>query len=85
MSTSKFKSVWDALIDDPDEDLKKRSDYLILIQARLHGMSGSEERKAELIGISLANISDIMKGHVQSFSLNELQSVARKAGVTFRP
>jgi hypothetical protein len=25
------KSVWDALIDDSDEDLKKKSDYLILI------------------------------------------------------
>ncbi len=31
MSTSKFESAWDAVIDNPDEDLKKRSDYLILI------------------------------------------------------
>ena len=31
--TTKFESVWDELIDDP-EDLKKKSDYLILIQAR---------------------------------------------------
>jgi hypothetical protein len=54
MITPKFESVWDALFDDSDEDLKKRSDYLILIQARLYGMSGSEERKAELIGIHSA-------------------------------
>ncbi len=30
-TTQKFESVWDALIDDPEEDLKKRSDYLVLI------------------------------------------------------
>ena len=36
------ESVWDALINDPDEDLKKRSDYLILIWARLNGQSGSQ-------------------------------------------
>jgi predicted XRE-type DNA-binding protein len=38
------ESVWDALIDDPDKtnDLKKRSDYLILIWARLNGQSGSQ-------------------------------------------
>ena len=43
MSTSKFESVWDALIDDPEEanDLKRRSDYMILIWARLNGQSGN--------------------------------------------
>jgi hypothetical protein len=46
--TPKFESVWDALIDNSDEDLKKKSDYLILIQARLHGQSGSEADKAKL-------------------------------------
>ena len=32
---TKHESVWDALYDDPDEaaDLKKQSDYSILIQA----------------------------------------------------
>jgi hypothetical protein len=35
--SKQYKSVWDALYVNPDEanDLKKRSDYLILIWARL--------------------------------------------------
>lgn len=61
MSTSKFESVWDALIDDP-EDLKKRSDYLILIQARLYGQSGSEADKAELFGLSVEQIHNLVSG-----------------------
>jgi len=38
------ESVWDALYNDPEEtsDLKKRSDYMILIWARLNGQSGSQ-------------------------------------------
>ena len=33
-STPKSGNVWDALIDGSDEDLKKKSDYLIFIQAQ---------------------------------------------------
>ena len=53
VSEQKFESIWDALVDDADEanDLKKRSDYLILIWARLNGQSGSEADKAEQTGV----------------------------------
>lgn len=75
-------SVWDAFIGDPDEDLKKRSDYLILIQTRLHGMSGSMSDKAKSIGLPVEQVRDLMKGSIQNCSLKELVSIARKAGVT---
>ena len=59
--TPKFGSVWDVLIDDP-EDLKKKSDYLILIQARLYGRSGSVEDKAEQFGLPVDKIRDLVSG-----------------------
>jgi hypothetical protein len=36
--TSKFESVWDALIDDPDDDFRKKSDYSLLEPGRLKGL-----------------------------------------------
>jgi hypothetical protein len=55
-STSKFESVWDALVDDPDEDLKRKADYSILIQARLHGQSGKVESISRTTALFLATI-----------------------------
>ena len=83
-STSKFESVWDALVDDPDEDLKKKSDYIILIQARLHGQSGKVKDKAESLGLTLEQVHGLMKGDAQEFRLVELVAIARKAGVSVR-
>ena len=83
MSTSKFESVWDALIDDP-EDLKKKSDYSILIQARLYGMSGSEEDKAEQFGLQIGHVHDLMSGRINKFNLPQLITIARKIGITVR-
>ena len=78
------KNVWDELIDTPDGDLKTRSDYLILIWARLNGQSGKVEDKAESLGLSIEQVGDLMKGDVQKFSLNELVAIARKAGIAIR-
>jgi predicted XRE-type DNA-binding protein len=78
------KSVWDALIDDSDEDLKKKSDFLILIWARLNGQSGSQAGKAKRFGLSVDQVSDLMKGKINEFSLSQLIVIARKIGVTAR-
>ena len=61
MNTPKFENVWDALIDDSG-DLKKKSDYLILIQAWLYGQSGSVEDKAEKFGLSVSQVTDLVNG-----------------------
>jgi predicted XRE-type DNA-binding protein len=81
----RFASVWDALIDDPDDDQKKRSDYLILIQARLNGLSGTITDKAELLSLPIDKVYDLMEGRIQQFSFKMLATIARKAGVTAKP
>ena len=80
------KNVWDALYVDPDEaiDMKKRSDYLILIWARLNGQSGSQADKANRFGLSVDQVSDLMKGKIHKFSLPQLITIARKIGITVR-
>ena len=81
--TPKFESVWDALIDDP-EDLKKKSDYLILIQARLYGQSGSEADKAEQFGLQVDQVHALVSGRIKEFNLSQLIAIARKIGITVR-
>ena len=83
-STQKFESVWDALIDDSAEDKKKKSDYLILIQARLYGQSGKVEDKAKSLGLPLRQVRGLMKGSAQNFSLAEIIAISRRAGITIR-
>ena len=82
-TTQKFESVWDALIDN-SEDLKKKSDYFILIQARLYGQSGSVEDKAEQFGLQVDQAHDLVNGRIKAFSLNQLIAIARKIGVPVR-
>ena len=83
---SQNESVWDALYDEPDEasDLKKRSDYLILIWARLNGQSGSPADKAKRFGLSADEIQNLLNGKINKFNLPQLIAIARKIGVTVR-
>lgn len=80
----RYQSVWDALIDDPEEanDLKKRSDYLILIQARLNSQSGNDADKAERFGLLAGQMRDLAAGKIDKLSLPEIVSIARKIGIT---
>jgi predicted XRE-type DNA-binding protein len=66
------------------EDSQKRSDYLLLIQARLYGQPGTNADRANRLELSEKTISDLMKGKAESFSLSQLKAIARKAGVTAR-
>ena len=63
------------------EDSQKRSDYLLLIQARLYGWSGSIADKAERLELSTQTVTSLMNGHAEGFSLSQLIVIARKAGV----
>jgi len=63
-------------------DSQKRSDYLLLIQARLYGWSGSIADKAERLGLSTQTVTSLMNGQAEGFSLSQLIAIARKAGVS---
>jgi predicted XRE-type DNA-binding protein len=81
----RYGNVWDALLDpDEAEDLKKRSDYLLLIQAKLYGWSGTNSDRAKRLEVSEQTISNLMKGNAGEFSLNQFKAIARKAGITAR-
>ncbi len=78
------KSVWDVLIDGVDEadDQRKRSDYLILIRARLNGQPGSVEDKAKRLDLPVDQVRDLIEGRIDKFNLPVLIVIARKLGIT---
>ncbi len=66
------------------EDSQKRSDYLLLVQARLYGWSGSIADRANILELSPQTVTSLMNGHAEGFSLSQLIAIARKAGITAR-
>ena len=70
-------------ISDP-KDSQKRSDYLLLIQARLYGWSGSNADKADRLELSTQTVTSLINGHAEGLSLNQLIAIARKAGVSVK-
>ena len=76
----KDENVWDAFIDVPRErdDLKARSDLLILIERRLKALEGD---KAERLGINENQLEDLVLGKIDKFGMTHLESIARRAGI----
>lgn len=66
------------------QDSQRRSDYLLLIQPRLHGLLGSINHKAKSFGLPAEQLRDLMKGSIDKFSLDELITIVRKIGVAVR-
>jgi len=66
------------------ENSQKRSDYLLLIQARLNGWSGSNSDKAKRLELSTQTVTSLMNGHAEGLGLSQLIAIARKAGVAVK-
>ena len=66
------------------QDSQKRSDYLLLIQAKIYGWSGTNADRAKRLELSEQTITNLMNGKAQGLSLNQLIAIARKSGITAR-
>ncbi len=75
-----YENVWETSIDASNtiNDLKARSDLLILIEGHLNSMEGD---KAERLGINENRLEDLVFGKINKFHLTELESIARRAGI----
>ena len=75
-----YEKVCQTSAGEPIEsnDLKARSDLLILIEGHLDSMEGD---KAERLGINEDRLEDLTFGKLERFCLTELESIARRAGI----
>ena len=81
--SEKFNSVWDALFDDPGEKavLEIKSRLMDEIRHYLKHERLTQEKAAEMLGISQPRISDISTGKISKFTIDALVGILAKAGI----
>jgi predicted XRE-type DNA-binding protein len=86
MKTESFRSVWDALEDDPlvARAMERRSNLLMLVQDKIEKGKWSQPEVAKMLGISQPRVSDLMRGKLSKFSLEMLMGFLERMGVEVR-
>jgi predicted XRE-type DNA-binding protein len=86
MKTESFRSVWEALEDDPvvARAVERRSNLLMLIQDRIEKGKWSQPEVAKMLGISQPRVSDLVRGKLSKFSLEMLLGFLERMGEEVR-
>lgn len=87
MSGQKFESVWDAICDSPEQaqHMKVRSKLLMQLSEYVKNelmekqqLSGQETGK--ILGLTQPQVSYLVRGKIDRFSLDRLVEIASRAG-----
>jgi predicted XRE-type DNA-binding protein len=80
---SRFKSVWDALEDDPEKiaDLKMRSQLLIHIAERIKAEKLTQQAAARKLRITQPRVNALLNGKIENFSVGTLITLANRLGL----
>jgi len=80
---ARFKSVWDAIEDDPirSENLKLRSALLQAICENLAQKDATQVEISELINITQPRVSALQRGKINEFRLDALVDIAHRLGL----
>jgi len=75
-----FKSVWDALEDDPvrAQNLKLRSALMIEIREKVNELEITQTKAAEVLCISQPRVSALLQGKIEKFRLDSLVDMAHR-------
>ena len=78
-----FKSVWEALEDDPIrvQNLKLRSAAMIEITGKIAAMGLTQTEAAKLLTISQPRVSALLQGKIGKFRLDSLVDMAHRLGL----
>ena len=84
MKVERFANVWDAIESDPAEaaSLKARSELMIAIRQAVDGWEVDRVVAARRLGIARKRLTDLFKGHIDEFSLDDLVRLAALAGLS---
>ena len=83
MSDKAFKSVWDAIEDDPAQaaNMKHRSALMMAISEHIKAKGLNQTEAAKLFAVSQPRISDLMRGKIGMFSIDTLVAMLAAAGI----
>lgn len=83
MTTQRFKSVWDAIEDTPEEaeNMKIRSRLMLQLKSYITRSGLSQAEAAKLFGVTQPRISDLIRGKINLFAIDALVNMAAAAGL----
>ena len=83
MSDKAFKSVWDAIEDDPAQaaNMKHRSALMMAISKHIRAQGLNQTEAAKIFAVSQPRISDLMRGKIGMFSIDTLVAMLAAAGI----
>jgi predicted XRE-type DNA-binding protein len=83
MNNKAFKSVWDAIEDDPAQagNMKHRSALMMAISEHVKAKGLNQTEAAKLFAVSQSRISDLMRGKIGMFSIDTLVAMLAAAGI----
>ena len=86
MEIEYFESVWDAI--EPDTvvaaNLKARADVMISIHENVKAWRITQAAAAKRLNITQPRLNDLLRGHIDKFSLGALLNLAPMADVTVK-
>lgn len=82
-TNSRFKSVWDALEDDPEKiaDLKMRSQLLIHIAEKIKTEKLTQQAAARKLRITQPRVNALLNGKIENFRVGMLITLANRLGL----
>lgn len=78
-----YDSVWQALAKDEAEaeTMRLRADLLIALRDRVAAWKLTQAEAAKRLGISQPRLNNMLRGQIESFSLDMLTKLACRAGL----
>ena len=81
-NSQRFKSVWDALGDSPEqaENMKLRAELMTQIRQYVESLSTTQQAAAKSLGLTQPRLNELLNGRLDRFSLDKLVNVLARAG-----
>lgn len=84
MANERYTSVWDALVDSPEEaeNLRVRSELIRALTRVVKAWGITQKEAAERLHVTQPRLNDLLKGKVDKFSLDALVNMLAGANLT---
>jgi predicted XRE-type DNA-binding protein len=83
MANERSTSVWDALVDSPEEaeNLRLRSKLMRAITKTVKAWEVSQKEAAQRLHVTQPRLNDLLKGKIDKFSLDALVNMLASANL----
>lgn len=83
MANERYASVWDALVDTPEEaeNLRVRSELIMALTSVVKGWNMSQREAAARLHVTQPRLNDLLKGKIEKFSLDALVNMLTGANL----